>query len=92
MGCGCGSNGTGPGIVNGKVLLASYPDCTETYSGEKNRQAVYVAGRGDPSLERLFLRKDVRAAGDYARSIRKPLVAYPAGALCAEAVEALMEG
>jgi hypothetical protein len=74
------------------VQLASYPDCTDRYQGDNVRFAVYIAGRGDASLERLFLRKDVKEAGNYARSIRKSLVAYPAGALCAEAVESLLAG
>lgn len=56
------------------------------------RQAVYIAGRGDPSLERLFLRKDIREAGQYSRSIRKSLVAYPANAICAQAIEDLLAG
>lgn len=92
MGCGCGAKGSGPGLVNGKVALATFPDCDDTYSGENPRQAIYIVGRGDPSLERLFLRKNIREAGAYSRSVRKSLVAYPANAICSQAVEALLEG
>lgn len=102
MPCACGSKrifsqvGSDPvaadaGRTNtiGMYDLASYPDCTEPYSGSDGRRGIFIVARGRPE-ERLFVDADAVAAANYAKEVNAPFVRVPARSLCDTAVRDLL--
>lgn len=77
-----------PTARNGVVQLASYPDCTQPYSGRQRSSSVFVVGLPSPSPddERIFLRSDSKAAIAYARETRLRLHHLAASQLCHDAM------
>lgn len=96
--CGCGKGGPAPEVRSmsrrtsgqGSYPLATYPDCVELHaSGPYAGLSVYVVGRGDPEVERLFAKRQLIAASDYAAAMRATIENLPTAGLCSAAVLAV---
>ena len=101
MGCGCGqvalreevgnslfkSGYMPPAGPNGVYELASHRGCTRPYNGRSRTKSVYVIGL-NTEHERIFHRKDNRAAIRYAKETDEILHHIGADRLCHEAMEA----
>ncbi len=71
----------------GAYPLATYPDCTELHtSGPHAGLSIYVVGRGDAAVERLFTRRQLVEASDYAAASRATIENLPTAGLCDAAV------
>lgn len=71
------------------VVLQSAPECTTPYTGIYRQATIIVVGYSTEA-ERLFARRERTAALTHAREQNLTFDLVPAGALCDEAVLALL--
>jgi hypothetical protein len=99
--CGCGKGGPAPEVRSmsrrtsgqGSYPLTTYPDCTKLHgNGPYTGLAIYAVGRGDPEVERLFPKRQLVEASDYAKTARATIENIPTAGLCDAAVLAVYGG
>ncbi|MBT8241665.1 MAG: hypothetical protein KJN63_10600 [Acidimicrobiia bacterium] len=73
---------------NGVYELAAYPDCFRPYSGKRRAESLFVVGLGTDK-ERLFARRDNKAAIAYAKETKERLIQLHVTQVCYEAVAVL---
>lgn len=70
---------------NGMYQLGAWLECSEPYSGDYQREDVFVIGMGTEA-ERVFKRTDNEAAVKWAKESRTRLTRVTAHTLCHEAM------
>lgn len=73
---------------DGTYFLATYPECEGGHHGQYEGLSIYVVGRGDVNIERLFVNADLADASDYMNSFpsRPSIEKISSSSLCSEAV------
>ncbi len=92
MACGCGKSVRDRQIIAtansgsaGAYPLFHFQGCTELHRGAFQGSSIYVVARGT-SDERMFGRKMLTEAAEYARQVGAQVENLPTAALCHEAV------
>lgn len=70
-------------------VLARFADCQTFYRGDHQGDSVFVVGAGYADVERLFFRKDLLAASEYAKATKMQVQSVPCTSLCGAAVDEL---
>lgn len=73
---------------NGVYELRSHPDCFRPYSGRRRAESLFVVGLGEEG-ERLFERRDNKAAIAYAKTTKLRLIQLHTTQVCYAAVAEL---